>query len=209
MPALFDLARWAAATAGRRAQAGLTMAATAAGLADGGALAERVRAQDERLARLEGLLAEQAAGLDRVRAQVGSLVVQLNRQLLPVLDERINETERDLARLATRLVRGAQEAERRESRLAAAERRIGDLRERAARLEQRTGLWRELLGDVARLGEELDALRARLGEAGAQHGQHGQHGPHGLPRPRTASATADRPDDVLSTIRNTPENLHQ
>lgn len=167
MPVFMNIARWATAEAGRYASAGLDLLGTAvSGNRDCreavAALTAKVRAQEERITRMEGELAAQATGLAAARAQVDSLIGQLNGQLLPGIDERIHETERDLTKLATRLVRADQDAARRESRLTAAERRVGDLRERTGRLEQRTGLWRELQANVARLGEDLDALRARL-----------------------------------------------
>jgi hypothetical protein len=111
-------------------------------------------AHRERADRLERQLTEQ-------RGELASLVAELNDRVLPGVDERIHETERDLTRLATRMLRADQDSTRLRSRLDTAEQRIGDLRERAGRLEQRTGLWRELQANVARLGEELDALRAR------------------------------------------------
>ncbi|MBA9004902.1 hypothetical protein [Thermomonospora cellulosilytica] len=117
-------------------------------------------AQRERADRLERALAEQSAGLEAVRRQVGALVCDLNERLLPQLDARIHESEQDVTRLATRMLRAGQEAERQQSRLAAAEQRLADLRERTGRLEQRTGIWRELQANVARLGEDLDRLRA-------------------------------------------------
>ncbi|ACY97550.1 MULTISPECIES: hypothetical protein [Thermomonospora] len=125
--------------------------------------------QSERAERLERALAEQSAALSAVSRQLAALVAQLNEQLLPGIDERIHETERDLARLATRLLRADQEAARRHSRLETAEQRIADLRERTGRLEQRTAIWRELQADVARLGEDLDALRSC---AALQAGEH-------------------------------------
>ncbi|TNY37077.1 hypothetical protein [Thermomonospora catenispora] len=117
-------------------------------------------AQRERAERLERTLAEQAAELESMRRQMRALIDDLNDRLLPHLDARIHETEQDVARLATRMLRTDQRAERQESRLATAERRLADLRERIGRLEQRTGIWRELQADVARLGEDVDRLRA-------------------------------------------------
>jgi chromosome segregation ATPase len=165
-------------------------------------------AQRERADRLERRLAEQSAGLAAVGRQVDSLVTELNQRLLPSVDERIHETERDLTRLATRMLQAGQEAARLQSRLSAAEQRLGDLRERAGRLEQRTGIWRELQANVARLGEDLDALRART-----------------APRPRDAAEAAgalgggpaDAPDhhpdhhgrNRIPLDRSTQEDLHQ
>ncbi|RAY16654.1 hypothetical protein DPM19_00240 [Actinomadura craniellae] len=116
----------------------------------------------ERLQRLEDVLAGQAAGLTDVRHRLDALVDQLNEQLLPGIDERMDETERDLARLATGLMRGDRDADRRETRLCAAEQRLTDLRERVGRTEQRASLWRDLQATLAGLAEEVDRLHARL-----------------------------------------------
>ncbi|HEX2315084.1 MAG TPA: hypothetical protein VHJ17_15180 [Thermomonospora sp.] len=135
--------------------------------------------QRRRADRLERRLDEQAAELAAARRQLDSLVAQLNERLLPGIDERVHEVERDVTRLATRLLRAGQEAAGREDRLSAAERRLDALRDRAARLEQRTGIWRELQANVARLGEDLDALRARVVPARRPAGEVGGHPANG------------------------------
>lgn len=143
-------------------------------------LKAQAAAQRERADRLERALAEQAAEVESVRRQMKALITDLNDRLLPHLDARIHETEQDVARLATRLLRTDQETERQQSRLAAAEQRLADLRERLGRLEQRAGVWRGLQADVARLGEDLDRLRAssaasaRTGELPDAAGGNGQ-----------------------------------
>lgn len=125
-------------------------------------LKAQMAAYGDRIDRLERALADQAAGLAAARGQITSLISQLNERLLPGIDERMDETERDLAGLATRLVRADQDTVRRESRLGTAEQRIGDLRGKVGRIEERAGLWRELQANVARLGEDIDQMRARL-----------------------------------------------
>lgn len=122
------------------------------------------QAFEERVQRLESTLAGQDAGLAEVREQIRSLVTQLNERLLPVIDERMDETERDLARLATGMMRNDKKGNARESRLDTAERRLADLRDRVARMEQRVVLWRDLQAATAKLGDDVDTLRTRLGQ---------------------------------------------
>ncbi|QKG20490.1 hypothetical protein ACTIVE_2128 [Actinomadura verrucosospora] len=117
-------------------------------------LEDTVRAQDAALRTRE----EEVRGL---RAEMDSLVAQLNDRLLPRIDERMDDTERDLAAVATSLIRTGRDTAGHRTRLEAAERRIGDLRTKLAQLEQRAGLWRDLQASMARLGEDVDALRAR------------------------------------------------
>ncbi|GAA1552155.1 hypothetical protein GCM10009678_38820 [Actinomadura kijaniata] len=122
-----------------------------------------VAAQGERIARLEERLREQDAGLRAVRAELDSLVGQLNDRLLPRLDERLDDLERDLIAVATGMIRAGKEDDAARVRLDILDRRIGDLRGRMAQTEQRAGLWRELQATLARLGDDVDALRERLG----------------------------------------------
>ncbi|SEG80398.1 hypothetical protein SAMN04489712_11374 [Thermomonospora echinospora] len=165
-------------------------------------------AQRERADRLERLLAEQSAGLAAVERQMESLVTELNGRLLPGLDERMHETERDLARLATRMLRAGQEAVRHQSRLTAVEQRLVDLRERAGRLEQRTGIWRELQANVARLGEELDALRARGTAETAELPVLEDGGLRGLDNGELRELDG-KGRNTISLDRSTQEDLHQ
>ncbi|MGK5557277.1 hypothetical protein ACSNOI_37270 [Actinomadura kijaniata] len=122
-----------------------------------------VAVQGERIARLEERLREQDAGLRAVRAELDSLVGQLNDRLLPRLDERLDDLERDLTVVATGMVRSGKDGDAARARLDILERRVGDLRGRLAQTGQRAGLWRELQATVARLGDDVDALRERLG----------------------------------------------
>lgn len=117
---------------------------------------------ERRVDELEGLLTQRADELAQVRRELGSLITQLNERLLPGVDERMHETERDLARLGTQQLQIKNAALQRENRLQVAEQRVTDLRAKVARLEQRGGLWRELQAVVAKLGDDVDALRARL-----------------------------------------------
>ncbi|TDD65366.1 hypothetical protein E1293_40390 [Actinomadura darangshiensis] len=116
----------------------------------------------ERMAILEQAVSDQDAELRTVRAELDSLVGQLNDRLLPRIDERMDDTERDLAAVATSVIRTGRDTAGHRTRLEAAERRIGDLRTKIAQLEQRTGLWRDLQSTVARFGDDLDAMRARM-----------------------------------------------
>ncbi|TDD75034.1 hypothetical protein [Actinomadura rubrisoli] len=107
------------------------------------------------------------AELGALRTEVESLVTQLNDRLLPRIDERMDDTERDLTAVATSLIRAGRDTAGYRARLEAAERRIGDLRTKLAQMEQRSGLWRDLQASMARLGDDIDGLRARvaLGDA--------------------------------------------
>ncbi|NDU75096.1 hypothetical protein GWI34_21055 [Actinomadura sp. DSM 109109] len=116
----------------------------------------------ERLLALEEAARARDAELRSVRAELDSLVAQLNDRLLPRLDERMDDTERDLAAVATSLIRTGRETAGHHTRLDAAERRVAELRTKVAALEQRTGLWRDLQSTVTRFGDDLDAMRARM-----------------------------------------------
>ncbi|MEV4007120.1 hypothetical protein [Actinomadura sp. NPDC049753] len=116
----------------------------------------------ERLSILEQSVRVQDAELRTIRTELDSLVAQLNDRLLPRLDERMDDTERDLAAIATSLIRTGRESAGDHARLEAAERRVADLRAKVAALEQRTGLWRDLQSTVTRFGDDLDAMRARM-----------------------------------------------
>ncbi|MFI6516790.1 hypothetical protein ACIBF1_14610 [Spirillospora sp. NPDC050679] len=120
-----------------------------------------VDAQGERVRRLEEALAAQDAGLRALRGELDSLIVQLNDRLLPRIDERMDDLERDLTAFATGLVRTGRETAASRGQLEIFERRLTDLRQRQARTEERAGLWRDLQASVARLGDDIDALRAR------------------------------------------------
>ncbi|MBW8485623.1 hypothetical protein [Actinomadura parmotrematis] len=119
-------------------------------------------AYGERVRRLEEALHGQDAGLRRVRQNVEALVRELNERLLPRLDERMDDAERDVAALAAGVIRNGKDAAETAGRLDEAERRIGSLRTQLAQIEQRAGLWRDLQANLARLGEDVDALRAGL-----------------------------------------------
>jgi chromosome segregation ATPase len=119
-------------------------------------------AYGERIRRLEETLAGQDTELRALRADLASLVSQLNDRLLPRIDERMDDTERDLTAIATTLIRQDQNTTGNRSRLEAVEQRVGELRGRLARMEQRAGLWRELQANLARLGEDIDTLRSRV-----------------------------------------------
>ncbi|MFG2000791.1 hypothetical protein ACGFNU_16765 [Spirillospora sp. NPDC048911] len=123
----------------------------------------RLQAYDDRIQRLEETLKEQDAGLRGLRTELDSLVVQLNDRLLPRIDERMDDAERDLTVVATTLVRAGKDTAGNSSRLEHVEQRVADLRGKLARMEQRSGLWRELQGNMARLGDDVDALRTRMG----------------------------------------------
>ncbi|GAA0214079.1 hypothetical protein GCM10009527_007330 [Actinomadura nitritigenes] len=122
---------------------------------------ERVRLLEDTVREQDAALRTRDEEVRGLRAELDSLVAQLNDRLLPRIDERMDDTERDLAAVATSLIRTGRDTAGHDARIEAAERRIGDLRTRLSQLEQRTGLWRDLQATVARLGEEVDALRAR------------------------------------------------
>ncbi|MGW2313394.1 hypothetical protein [Actinomadura luteofluorescens] len=116
----------------------------------------------ERLSILEQAVRVQDTELRTIRTELDSLVGQLNDRLLPRLDERMDDTERDLAAVATSLIRTGRDTAGNRTRLEAAERRVADLRSKVAALEQRTGIWRDLESTVTRFGDDLDAMRARM-----------------------------------------------
>ncbi|RKS69097.1 hypothetical protein BZB76_6236 [Actinomadura pelletieri DSM 43383] len=116
----------------------------------------------ERVASLEQTVRDQDTELRTLRTELDSLVGQLNDRLLPRIDERMDDTERDLAAVATSLIRTGRDTAGHQTRLEAAERRIADLRTKLAQLEHRTGLWRDLQANLARLGDDVDAMRARM-----------------------------------------------
>ncbi|MQY09406.1 hypothetical protein [Actinomadura macrotermitis] len=119
-------------------------------------------AYGERIRRLEETVRGQDAGLRALRAELDSLIAQLNDRMLPRVDERMDDIERDLAILATGLIRTGKESAESTGRLDMAERRLAELRGKLAQMEQRAGLWRELQASVAQLGDDVDALRGRL-----------------------------------------------
>lgn len=123
---------------------------------------ERLKAYGERLALMEETLKGQDAGMRELRVELDSLVTQLNERLLPRLDERMDDTERDLTVVATTLVRTGKDTAGNSTRLETVEQRLSDLRGKLSQMEQRAGLWRELQGNMARLGDDIDALRGRL-----------------------------------------------
>ncbi|KAB2362939.1 hypothetical protein [Actinomadura montaniterrae] len=122
---------------------------------------ERVRLLEDTVREQDAALRTRDEEVRGLRAELDSLVAQLNDRLLPRIDERMDDTERDLAAVATSLIRTGRDTAGHGTRLEAAERRIGDLRTKLAQLEQRAGLWRDLQATMARLGEDVDALRAR------------------------------------------------
>ncbi|MFI0372349.1 hypothetical protein ACH35V_31175 [Actinomadura sp. 1N219] len=151
----------------------------------------------ERLKILEDAVRDQDAELRRVRAELDSLVGQLNDRLLPRIDERMDDAERDLAAVATSLIRTGRDTAGNGARLEAAERRIGDLRTKIAQLEQRSGLWRDLQSNMARLGDDLDAMRARMPLRAADP-------PTVLQPPPTAnqSTSSARPSEAPAPVQN-------
>ncbi|MBE1537336.1 hypothetical protein [Actinomadura algeriensis] len=119
-------------------------------------------AHSARLRALEDALHVRDAELRALRTELDSLVAQLNDRLLPRIDERIDDTERDVSAIMAGLVRSGRETAEHGTRLETADRRLDDLRSRLAQFEQRTGLWRDVQANMARLGDDLDSLRARL-----------------------------------------------
>jgi DNA repair exonuclease SbcCD ATPase subunit len=164
MTVLFPvLIRRAAAEAERRLRAGAGLLAAIAGEPDRTEREDlrRLLDQEARIHRLEERLDEQDRDLRGVRTDLDSLIAQLNDRLLPRIDERMDETERDLTSLATGLVRAGREAAAQRSGLSTVENRLADLRGKLTRLEQRAGLWRDLQANMARMGDDIDALRFR------------------------------------------------
>jgi archaellum component FlaC len=155
------LVRRTAAEAEHRLRAGLDLLAAIVEDRERQAERERLAACDERVRRLERVIEGQDRDLRALRSELDSLVGQLNDRLLPRMDERMDDTERDLTSLATGLIRAGRESAGHRSRLETAENRITDLRGKLARMEQRAGLWRDLQATMARLGDDVDALRSR------------------------------------------------
>ncbi|MFI0348845.1 hypothetical protein [Actinomadura sp. 9N407] len=160
-----SLVRRAAAEAEHRLRAGLDLLAAVVEDRERQSERERLAACDARIHRLEQVIEGQDRDLRALRTELDSLVGQLNDRLLPRIDERMDDTERDLTSLATGLIRGGRESAANRSRLETAENRITDLRGKLTRMEQRAGLWRDLQATVARLGDDVDALRTRLSTA--------------------------------------------
>ncbi|GAA4317747.1 hypothetical protein GCM10023178_28500 [Actinomadura luteofluorescens] len=138
----------------------------------------------ERLSILEQAVRVQDTELRTIRTELDSLVGQLNDRLLPRLDERMDDTERDLAAVATSLIRTGRDTAGNRTRLEAAEPRVAVLRSKVAALEQRTGIWRDLESTVTRFGDDLDAMRARMAPRPAEP-------PDALPAP--VQNLTDRP----------------
>lgn len=124
----------------------------------------------ERIRTLEEAVRVRDAEFGAVRAELDSLVAQINDRLLPRIDERMDDTERDLAAVVASLIRTGRDAAGISAALEAAERRIGDLRARITQVEQRTGLWRDLQATMASLGDDVDALRERVSLRAAEPG---------------------------------------
>ncbi|WP_019634216.1 hypothetical protein [Actinomadura atramentaria] len=171
MAVFSGLVRRVADEAGRRVRDGLGLLDRLTREHGPGADALRLTAaHGDRLDRLESALGRQDAGLRALRADLDALVADVNQRLLPRIDERMDDAERDVAALATGLIRAGKDRAGHQSALDGLDRRVGDVRGRVAALEQRAGLWREVQATVARLGDDLDRLRTRL-EATADAGQ--------------------------------------
>lgn len=163
MTVISGLVRRAAAEAERHLRGGLDhLARLGRDLERTAGLRSLPPAHEERIRRLEEALAGQDAGLAAVRAELDSLVVQLNDRLLPRIDERMDDNERDLAGLATGLIRTGKDTAANRGHLETLDRRFTDLRGKLAQMEQRAGLWRDLQATMARLGDDIDALRSRV-----------------------------------------------
>ncbi|MFC9975810.1 hypothetical protein ACFVH6_33470 [Spirillospora sp. NPDC127200] len=183
------LVRRVAGEAERQLRGGLSsgLGRLAGMLADPGRPAEfdrlpaLVDAQGERVRRLEEALRAQDAGLRALRDELDSLIAQINDRLLPRIDERMDDLERDLTAFATGLVRTGRETAASRGQLEIFERRLTDLRERQSRTEERAGLWRDLQASVARLGDDIDALRARADGRPAEAAPHGTAPHEGVP----------------------------
>ncbi|GAA3959826.1 hypothetical protein GCM10023085_47860 [Actinomadura viridis] len=156
------LVRRAAAEVEHRLRAGAGLLAAIAGDPEGTAARERLLECEERLRRMERVIEGQDRDLRALRTDLDSLIVQLNDRLLPRIDERMDDTERDLTTLATGLIRADRESVSSRSRLETLENRLADLRGKLVRMEQRAGLWRDLQATMARLGDDIDTLRSRL-----------------------------------------------
>ncbi len=147
----------------------------------------------ERIRALEDGLRAREAELAGLRAEVDSLVGQLNDRVLPRIDERMDDTERDLTAVAASLIRTGRDTAAGHARLDTTERRLGDLRTRLGQMEQRAGLWRDVQASVARLGDDVDALRgtARAGAArDSALGERAALRPAGAPAPIPEHAPA-------------------
>ncbi|XVQ08486.1 hypothetical protein ACQP1W_38910 [Spirillospora sp. CA-255316] len=193
MTVFSGLVRRAALEAERRLRAGVDLLAAIAEDPERTADLQREREaraeQEARIRRLEEIVERVLEGHDRdlgaLRTDLDSLITQLNDRLLPRIDERMHDTERDLTALATGLVRSGREAASTRTRLEAVENRVADLRERLVRMEQRAGLWRDLQATMARLGDDIDTLRTRLNVRSAPAPQVAA-----TPQPATPAAAA-------------------
>ncbi|TDC81374.1 hypothetical protein [Actinomadura sp. 7K507] len=163
MPVIPGLIRRAAVEAERQLRGGAgLLAGLGRDLERSARLGRLLPSYIERMAVLEQTVRDQDAELRAVRTELDSLVAQLNDRLLPRIDERMDDTERDLAAVATSLISTGRDTAAHRTRLETAERRITDLRTKIAQVEQRTGSWRDLQAGMARLGDDLDAMRARM-----------------------------------------------
>ncbi|POM23423.1 hypothetical protein BTM25_45760 [Actinomadura rubteroloni] len=188
MPVISGLVRRVVVEAERQVRGGLDLLTRLAREHGPGADALRtLPALDARLARLEEALGRQDDSLRALRADLDALVTDLNRRLLPRIDERMDDTERDLAALATGLIRAGKDDFGQQSRLESLDRRLADVRNKVVQLEQRTGLWRELQATLARLGDDVDRLRGRLADP-ADPG-----GPGAATAPPTSAASPTTP----------------
>jgi archaellum component FlaC len=174
MPVFSGLVRRVVVEAERQVRGGLDLLTRLTREHAPGAEALRMLpALDARLNSVEEALGRQDETLRALRTDLDALVTDLNRRLLPRIDERMDDTERDLAALATGLIRAGKDDAGQRSRLESLDRRLTDMRTKVVQLEQRTGLWRELQATLARLGDDVDRLRGRLdapadpGSAGA------------------------------------------
>lgn len=163
MTVIPGLVRRAAAEAERRLRGGTALLCRLGRDLERSADLERLLpTHSARLRALEEAVHARDAELRAFRTELDSLVAQLNERLLPRIDERIDDTERDVSAIIAGLVRAGRDTAEQGTRLETADRRIDDLRARLAQLEQRTGLWRDVQANMARLGDDLDSLRARL-----------------------------------------------
>ncbi|WP_433337206.1 hypothetical protein [Spirillospora sp. CA-294931] len=156
------LVRRVAAEAERPMRAGLGLLARLDGQGRIAELEAVLPALHQRIAVLEQTLRTRDAEVRELRAELASLVNQLNDRLLPRIDERMDDTERDLTMLATGQVRIGKETAANRTSLDALDHRLAELRTRLLQMEQRSGLWRELQADMARLGDDVDTLRTRV-----------------------------------------------
>src|SRR5690349_11581144 len=146
MTVIPGLVRRAAAEAERHLREGVgLLAKVGRDLERSAELGRLLPALVERIAMLEKTVRDQYAELRTIR-----------------IEPRPDDTERHLAAAATSLIRTGRDTAGHGARLDTAERRLGELRTKVAQLEQRTGLWRDLQSTVARFGDDLDAMRARM-----------------------------------------------